>query len=105
MRARDNSYVLYQGYGGTTKKHNEEDNVKVRSMTPVEWRPVTVRFTGNVNPGLDWDFAPVQNTVSSRDRFIVSLFVTLQKLLLIGTIELFVLFSFVLFSSLFICST
>lgn len=51
------------GYGGTTKKHSEDDNQKVRDMVPVEWRPVTVSFSGTVNPGLDWTFTPVQDTV------------------------------------------
>ncbi|XP_063691141.1 uncharacterized protein LOC134823549 isoform X2 [Bolinopsis microptera] len=52
------------GYGGTTKKHSEEDNAKVKTMLPVDWRPVTVTFTSTVNPGLDWEFTPVQNSVS-----------------------------------------
>ena len=32
-------------------------------MVPVDWRPVTVTFTSTVNPGLDWEFTPVQNSV------------------------------------------
>ena len=54
---------LPAGYGGTTKKHSEEDNAKVKTMVPVDWRPVTVTFTSTVNPGLDWEFTPVQNSV------------------------------------------
>ena len=35
-------------------------------MQPVEWRPVTVSFTATVNPGLDWTFTPVQDSVSQQ---------------------------------------
>jgi len=52
------------GYGGTTKKHSDEDNEKVAAMEAVSWRPITVTFSTNVHPSLDWEFEPVQDSVS-----------------------------------------
>jgi len=51
------------GYGGTTQKHTEEDNAKVKTMQPIDWRPISVSFSTTVNPGLDWEFTPVQKSV------------------------------------------
>lgn len=55
-------YALFcqvTGYGGTTQV---ADGPSTRTLD----RIITVRFDANVNPGLDWEFAPVQREVKSR---------------------------------------
>jgi len=52
------------GYGGTTQRHKQEDADKLKAMQPVDWRPITVSFSATVNPGLDWEFTPVQESVN-----------------------------------------
>ena len=45
------------GFGGTTQVAEAESEVVID-------RKITVRFDGNVNPALPWDFGPEQRTVT-----------------------------------------
>jgi cytochrome c oxidase assembly protein subunit 11 len=47
------------GFGGTTQR-------AARPSTDILDRTVTVRFDANVGPGLSWDFAPVERTMTVR---------------------------------------
>jgi cytochrome c oxidase assembly protein subunit 11 len=44
------------GYGGTTQRAE-------KAPDQVFDRKITIRFDANVTPGMDWDFAPEQQTV------------------------------------------
>ena len=51
------------GFGGTTQVANESDaaiaaNLAKSAGTP----PISIRFDGNTDPGLPWDFAPERTT-------------------------------------------
>ncbi len=47
------------GFGGTTQR-------AIRPASEILDRTVTVRFDGNVGPGLSWDFAPLEQTMTVR---------------------------------------
>jgi cytochrome c oxidase assembly protein subunit 11 len=47
------------GFGGTTQR-------AARPASEILERTVTVRFDANVGPGLSWDFAPVERTMTVR---------------------------------------
>lgn len=56
-----NMFCRVTGYGGTTQV--DQTNNAPRALLE---RQLTIRFNGDVNPGLPWDFAPDRNSIELR---------------------------------------
>lgn len=67
------AFCQMTGFGGTTQRTSDINSLnaymeKTSHITPdsAPLRPITVRFEGNVHPGMDWEFKPEHKEIQLR---------------------------------------